>query len=611
MDLEHDRALEPFILERFVEVDDCDLEDVRSEALDPSVHRLTFAGLPDLPIVRREFGDLPTPPEKGLGVAPFTGQLDRVLHVLLHGRERSEVTLEDFGCLGHRDVEALRKPVSLHAVGEAVRHHLRFRPFLDMDILGSDVEHGCGRCRVNVVAGLERPDQARILRKVSDASQLDLVVVGDQELVPLPSDKGRSENSPPLGADGNVVQVRLIRREAAGSGHGLLERGADPVSLADLGEQTLAVGRPQLLDFAVLEEVLDDRMLSAHLFERLGVGRIAGFRLLLWGEPEFVEQHFAQLLGGVDVEVVPGMLDHGGPLGLRLGDEFIPNRLQHVRIDTDASILHLREHPHERHLEFVVEGEQPLRGHRLAERRHEVVHGERHKARLLGSIRRGAAVEIKLSFGRARLREFHATVSEQQRTEVVDVVGRIEQVGSEAGIDRKVTDIDTMVVEPSHRRLGPVHRHGTAVGAEEHPQGVEHRRVVEKVALHETDIGRVAVDHEGEPTVDSGFRHTESEHIGTSPREGKRSGRSGGRVVHRDAGDQRLSGLTAGLAENRSETVPERAELEEVEELLDDVGIGCALGQVVEPKVELNVADKHHHLDVVADVGLVACEVLS
>ena len=53
-----------------------------------------------------------------------------------------------------------------------------------MDILGSDVEHGCGRCRVNVVAGLERPDQARILRKVSDASQLDLVVVGDQELVP-------------------------------------------------------------------------------------------------------------------------------------------------------------------------------------------------------------------------------------------------------------------------------------------------------------------------------------------------------------------------------------------------------------------------------------------
>ena len=42
-----------------------------------------------------------------------------------------------------------------------------------MDILGSDVEHG-GRCRVDVVAGLERPDQARILR-VGDASQLDLV----------------------------------------------------------------------------------------------------------------------------------------------------------------------------------------------------------------------------------------------------------------------------------------------------------------------------------------------------------------------------------------------------------------------------------------------------
>ena len=305
------------------------------------------------------------------------------------------------------------------------------------------------------------------------------------------------------------------------------------------------------------------------------------------------------------------MLDHGRPLGLRLGDEFIADRLQHIGVDADASVLHLREHPHERHLEVVMEDEQPLRGHRLAERHHEVVHGERRKARLLGSIRRGPAVEIELPFGRARRREFHATVSEQQRTEVIDIVGRIEQVGSEAGIDRKVTDIDTTVVEPSHRSLGSVHRHGATVGAEEDPQRVEHRRVGEKVALHETDIARITVDHEGEPTVDAGFRHTESEHIGTSAGKGKRSGRSGGRVVHRDIGGQRLSGLTARLAENRSETIPERAELEEVEKLLDDVGIGCALGQVIEAKVELDVANEHHHLDVVADVGLIACEVLS
>ena len=74
-----------------------------------------------------------------------------------------------------------------------------------------------------------------------------------------------------------------------------------------------------------------------------------------------------------------------------------------------------------------------------------------------------------------------------------------------------------MVVEPSHCDLA-LHRHGRP-SKPATPWGVEHRRVVEKVALHETDIGRAAVDHEGEPTV-NGFRHTKSEHIGTSPREG-------------------------------------------------------------------------------------------
>ena len=148
---------------------------------------------------------------EGLGVATFTGQFDRVLHVLLHGRERREVTLEDLGRLGHRDVEALRKPVGLHAVGKTVRDHLGFRAFLDMNIIWCDVEDTCSGRGVDVVARFERFDETRILGEVGDAPEFDLVVVRDQEFVARRGHERGAEDAPPLGAHGNVVQVRLIR----------------------------------------------------------------------------------------------------------------------------------------------------------------------------------------------------------------------------------------------------------------------------------------------------------------------------------------------------------------------------------------------------------------
>ena len=78
-----------------------------------------------------------------------------------------------------------------------------------------------------------------------------------------------------------------------GAGHRLVERGVDATVGADLGEQTLAVGRAQLLDLAVAQQVLDDRVLAGQLLERRGVGGEAGLRLLLRGEAELVEEDLA------------------------------------------------------------------------------------------------------------------------------------------------------------------------------------------------------------------------------------------------------------------------------------------------------------------------------
>ena len=95
----------------------------------------------------------------------------------------------------------------------------------------------------------------------------------------------------------------LIGAEPAGAGDGLVEGGVDAAVGRHLGQQRLAVGRPQLLDLAVAQQGVDDRVLAAQLLEGLGVGREARLGLLLRGQAQLVEQHLAQLRGRVDDEL--------------------------------------------------------------------------------------------------------------------------------------------------------------------------------------------------------------------------------------------------------------------------------------------------------------------
>ena len=81
-----------------------------------------------------------------------------------------------------------------------------------------------------------------------------------------------------------------------------LKRRVDAAVGADERRQRVGVGAAQLLDLAVLQQRLDDRVLLGHLLERVGVGRRAGLRLLHRREPELLEQDAPQLRRGVDVE---------------------------------------------------------------------------------------------------------------------------------------------------------------------------------------------------------------------------------------------------------------------------------------------------------------------
>ena len=62
-------------------------------------------------------------------------------------------------------------------------------------------------------------------------AQLDLGVIGREKLPSPARDKGFSDLASLLGADGDILQVRVAAAQPAGCGHGLVERGVDAPGL--------------------------------------------------------------------------------------------------------------------------------------------------------------------------------------------------------------------------------------------------------------------------------------------------------------------------------------------------------------------------------------------
>ena len=80
---------------------------------------------------------------------------------------------------------------------------------------------------VDVFAAAEGVDEQRVLGEVREQAQLDLRVVGGEQHVAGRGDEGGADLAAELGADGDVLQVRVGRREAAGGGAGLVESGVE------------------------------------------------------------------------------------------------------------------------------------------------------------------------------------------------------------------------------------------------------------------------------------------------------------------------------------------------------------------------------------------------
>ncbi len=203
--------------------------------------------------------------------------------------------------------------------------------------------------------------QLRDVAYVGQEPQLDLRVVGaDQHMARL-GDEGLADLAAFLGADRDVLQVGIGRRQPAGRGRGQGVGGVDPVGLRiDRRHQVVGVGALQLRELAPVQQ--DARQLVALCGQVLQHRRVGGRSArgggAAGGQAHLPEQQVADLLGRAQVE---------RPAGDAVGLEFElahPNREvvgeqpKPLRVDLDPGQLHLDQHLGHGAFERLVDGQQ-------------------------------------------------------------------------------------------------------------------------------------------------------------------------------------------------------------------------------------------------------------
>ena len=325
-----------------------------------------------------------------------------------------------------------------------------------------------------------------------------------------------------------------------------------PVGGDDLA-QAVHVGGFQLGELAVVQNGLDDGVLAPQLLQHLGVGGVARLGLFHRRQPQLFKEDLAQLLGGVDVELLPrqrenGLLVPGDALGQGLaeGGEGFP-------VHQHPGQLHLGQHGAQGQLHLLVElGEvqflQTL-GQGLIKCVDEgaVAQKGAHGPADLG----GGAVPVLrigigvLSGGAGLLKgkegvegaggqillglgKFLVVVGEPQLFQVVAAVGGSQQVGGHLGVKADVPGFHALVQQLADQLLGAVDHLGDA-GTKE---GFQHLGIVFQAAGKEQ--GSVGLRGAGIEADTNGVQVGQGQHghVVSLPPQGQQFFRPGEAVHH-------------------------------------------------------------------------------
>src|ERR1700678_330242 len=140
-------------------------------------------------------------------------------------------------------------------------------------------------------------------------SKLDLRIVGRHQHVAGSRNEGGSNLAPNCSADGNVLQIRIGRRQTSCCSPNLIEGGVyPPLRVGELWKRVEVSGL-QLRELAIFEDERGYRMLFSEFFEDVLRGRndlaLAIFHRLR--KKHLVEEDVTKLLRRVDVEAMAGV----------------------------------------------------------------------------------------------------------------------------------------------------------------------------------------------------------------------------------------------------------------------------------------------------------------
>ena len=166
-----------------MDIDHGDLDHVGGGALDGGVDGVALGGAADGVVGGADVADITAPAGDGLDVAVLPSERDRVVHVLPDAGELREILVDDLGGFLARNAQALGQAEGGDAVGDAVIDHLGLAAHLGRDHFGEDAEDPRGGGGVDVDAGFERFQQARLAAERGDDAQLDLRVIRREQQI--------------------------------------------------------------------------------------------------------------------------------------------------------------------------------------------------------------------------------------------------------------------------------------------------------------------------------------------------------------------------------------------------------------------------------------------
>ena len=205
--------------------------------------------------------------------------------------------------------------------------------------------------------------QRRNVGDMGEDAQFDLAVVGRDELRALRRDEGAADLAPLLGADRDVLQVRLGRGQPPRRRRGQRIGGVHAAGRRiDEARQRVGVGRFQLGDLPPFEDAAREFLaLLGEVVEHARGGRPgAGRGLLAAGQAHLAEQDVAELLRRAEVERRADDLEDLVLEPRHALREVAGEPREHVAVDRDAAPLHPRQHGNKRPLQRLVDGRHML-----------------------------------------------------------------------------------------------------------------------------------------------------------------------------------------------------------------------------------------------------------